>query len=183
MSGSAAEQVQEPRHRGFAVEQRLVHVDVEDVGAAFDLLRGPPRPPPRTARPRISRANFREPVTLVRSPIMMKLLSGRIVSGSRPLQPRAAARPAAAARGGLLATASAIARMCAGVVPQQPPTMFSQPLAANSPSMRAIMLGRLVVAAEVVGQAGVGIAAHVDRREPRQLLDVGPHHAPAPARS
>ena len=34
---------------------------------------------------RISRANFFEPVTLVRSPIMMKLLSGRITSGSRPL--------------------------------------------------------------------------------------------------
>ncbi len=33
----------------------------------------------------INRAKRREPVTLVRSPTMMKLLSGRIVSVSSPL--------------------------------------------------------------------------------------------------
>ena len=32
----------------------------------------------------IRRANFAEPVTLVRSPIIWKLLSGRMVSVSRP---------------------------------------------------------------------------------------------------
>ena len=31
-----------------------------------------------------SRSNFFEPVTLVRSPIIWKLLSGRITNGSRP---------------------------------------------------------------------------------------------------
>ena len=34
---------------------------------------------------RTSRANFREPETLVRSPIIVKRLSGRSTSGSRPL--------------------------------------------------------------------------------------------------
>jgi hypothetical protein len=33
---------------------------------------------------RISRANFAEPVTFVRSPIIWKLLSGRMVRVSRP---------------------------------------------------------------------------------------------------
>ena len=61
-------------------------------------------------------------------------------------------------------TASAIARMCSGVVPQQPPTRFSQPLRANSPSDRRRLLGRLVEAAEAVGQAGVRVAAHEGRR-------------------
>ena len=40
LSGSAGDQVQELRHRRFAVEQAFVHVDVDDVGAAFDLLAG-----------------------------------------------------------------------------------------------------------------------------------------------
>ena len=35
---------------------------------------------------RISRANLRDPATLVRSPTMMKFVSGRITSRSRPLR-------------------------------------------------------------------------------------------------
>ncbi len=44
---------------------------------------------------------------------------------------RCAAGPATR-RGGTSFTASAIARMCSGVVPQQPPTMLTKPLRANS---------------------------------------------------
>ncbi len=69
---------------------------------------------------------------------------------------RCSARRAAARAAGAAARRprpSAIARMCSGVVPQQPPTMFSQPLAANSPSTSGHLLGRFVVAAEFVGQA------------------------------
>jgi hypothetical protein len=40
MSGSAAIRLRKARHRRLAVEQALVHVDVEDVRAAFDLLAG-----------------------------------------------------------------------------------------------------------------------------------------------
>ena len=54
-------------------------------------------------------------------------------------------------------TASAMAAMYSGVVPQQPPTMFSSPASANSPRMAGHLLGGLVVAAQLVGQAGVGM--------------------------
>ena len=127
-------------------------------------------------------ANFFEPVTFVRSPIMMKLLSGRSVSGSRPLK-RVSGSMRGRVRGGLSATASAIARMWAGVVPQQPPTMFSQPLLGELAQRAGHHLGRLVEAAKGVRQAGVRIATHVDRRDPRQLFDVGPQLVRAPARS
>jgi hypothetical protein len=75
----------ETGHRRFAVEQRVVHVDVDDRRPASDLLAGdldrffefPSR---------IRRANALLPVTFVRSPIMMKLLSGRSANGSVPLR-------------------------------------------------------------------------------------------------
>ena len=38
--GLGRDQVEEPGHRLLAVDQALVHVDVEDVGAALDLLAG-----------------------------------------------------------------------------------------------------------------------------------------------
>src|SRR5690606_41689525 len=44
-------------------------------------------------------------------------------------------------RGGTPRTASAIAPMCAGVVPQQPPTRLSSPARANSPSTVAMSEG------------------------------------------
>ena len=44
-------------------------------------------------------------------------------------------------RGGMPSTASATAEMCAGVVPQQPPTMLTKPLAANSPSTDDVSTG------------------------------------------
>ena len=40
MSGSAAMRLQEARHRRGRVEHRLVHVDVDDLGAGVDLLAG-----------------------------------------------------------------------------------------------------------------------------------------------
>ena len=45
------------------------------------------------------------------------------------------------ARGGLPATAAAIARIWSGVVPQQPPTIFTSPALANSPSSSAMNSG------------------------------------------
>ena len=38
MSGSAADQVEEGLHRLGRIEQALVHVDVDDLGAVLDLL-------------------------------------------------------------------------------------------------------------------------------------------------
>ena len=38
--GFAAEQLQEARHGGDAVDHAFVHADVDDVGAVLDLLAG-----------------------------------------------------------------------------------------------------------------------------------------------
>ena len=69
---------------------------------------------------------------LVRSPT---LTNRRVVGDGERLearQPQWPARSPAASRGGLPSTASAIAAMCAGVVPQQPPTRLTRPASANS---------------------------------------------------
>jgi hypothetical protein len=63
------------------------------------------------------------------------------------------------ARGATPCTASAMARMWSGVVPQQPPTMLTSP-PAHSRSFTAIS-GALVVAAQRVGQTGIGMGADV----------------------
>ena len=78
-------------------------------------------------------------------------------------------------RGGYLETARRIARMWSGVVPQQPPTMLTQPVAR--PFLRAapaICSGRLVVLAHVVGQAGVRIDADQRVGDMGDLVDGGP---------
>ena len=72
-----------------------------------------------------------EPVTLVRSPMLTKFVSGRIVKGSRPLK-RVYGSGVVGVRGDNSRTASARALIWAGVVPQHPPTMLSQPRSANS---------------------------------------------------
>ena len=59
---------------------------------------------------RMSLANFAEPVTLVRSPILTKLLSGRMVSGSMPLS-CVYGLASGMMRGGRPLTASAIAQI------------------------------------------------------------------------
>ena len=133
------QQIQKLRHHRFAVEQGFVHIHVEHVRAAFDLL-------PSDAEARFELAVFDEPGEFLRAGDVGPLAdhheidSGRIVSGSKPLS-RVSASTFGRRRGGRFSTASAIALMCGGVVPQQPPTMFSQPLRANSPSSRAIDCG------------------------------------------
>ena len=77
-------QVEEARHRLLAVDQVVVHVDVEDVGAALDLLAGHGQRRLEVAV--LDQAGeLREPVMLVRSPTMTKLVSGRTTSASVPL--------------------------------------------------------------------------------------------------
>ncbi len=104
----------------------------------------------------------------------------------RALQTRAStASRAATLRGGRPSTAAAIARICSGVVPQQPPTMLTKPLRANSPMQARRRLRRLVVAgvAHRVRQAGVRIARRrTCRRRARAPRCTGAS-APRPARS
>ena len=79
----------------------------------------------------MSRAKALEPVTFVRSPTLMKFVFSRTNSGSRP---EYVELPLSftGLRGLTPLTASAIARTWSGVVPQQPPTIFKNPLSANS---------------------------------------------------
>ena len=59
-----------------------------------------------------------------------------------------------------LRTICAMAAMCLSVVPQQPPTIFSQPCLANRSSCAASDVRRLQILALFVGQPGVGIAGN-----------------------
>ena len=80
-------------------------------------------------------------------------------------------------RGGSDFTASAIARMCAGVVPQQPPTMLTKPLCAKSCEQPRRLRRRFVVAGvgHRIGQAGIRIARDERVGDARDFLDVRPH--------
>ena len=63
-----------------------------------------------------------------------------MVTGSRPDR-RIAGLTVGTSRGAWPSTARANAAMCSGVVPQHPPTTFSQPFAAHSPIASAISSG------------------------------------------
>ena len=88
-----------------------------------------------------SRANLREPVTLVRSPTLTKALpGGGMMSGSRPDR-RVVPVGSGISRGGRPLTAAAMAATCSGVDPQQLPATLSRPCLAHSPSASAISSG------------------------------------------
>ena len=150
-SGSLAEQLQEARHRGDAVDHALVHADVDDVGAVLDLLARDgdgllvlavldQLRELRRAGDVGALADHDVDAGLLRE----RLRAGepqRTELGSRPrrsLVPRRAdtaliVRVLTSARGCLPSSAFAIAAMCSGVLPQQPPAMLISPPAANSP--------------------------------------------------
>ncbi len=65
------------------------------------------------------------------------------------------------------ATICAMARMWAGVVPQQPPTRLSQPWSTKFSSWAASESGVSQILAVLVGQAGVGIAGDARARPSR----------------
>ena len=96
-------------------------------------------------------------------------VSGRIVERLEPAKRvERVGRAGGRARRHARATASAMARMCSGVVPQQPPTMLTRPLVGelaraaprSSPASRRSSPKR-------VRQAGVRVAADVARRDRR----------------
>ncbi len=88
----------------------------------------------------IRRKNLREPATLHRSPIFTKLIPGVSTNSSRP--ERRINRGCSTGAGGTTsATISTYFAMCSGVVPQQPPTMFTNPSSINSRIWEAIFSG------------------------------------------
>ena len=74
----------------------------------------------------INRAKRAEPVTLVLSPTFTNRDSGVIVKASRPLNLQAGVM-VGALRGATPFVTLASSAMCAGVVPQHPPTMLTNP--------------------------------------------------------
>ena len=69
-----------------------------------------------------------------RSPTITKPVSGRTTNGSSPLNEVNVSSGSGTSRGGRSEIASAICRMCSGVVPQHPPRMLASPARANSPT-------------------------------------------------
>ena len=88
----------------------------------------------------IKRLNLAEPVTLVRSPTLTNKLSLVTLKAWSP-DKRNAGSIAGSWRGAMFLTASAMALICAGVEPQQPPTIFKKPFSAHSLICAAIWLG------------------------------------------
>ena len=122
----------------------------------------------------MSRANFLLPVTLVRSPIMMKFDSGRMRERFQAAEPgerfdrRAFARRGIGHRFGNRFDVRR--RGAAAAADDVQPTVAGK--FAEQPGHR---LRGFVEAAQRIWQAGVGIATDVNRRDVGKLFDVGPH--------
>ena len=79
----------------------------------------------------IKRLKMAEPVTLLRSPTFTNKVFSSMVSASKP-ERRQATFLGSIVLGLTPSTDSAIPLICAGVVPQQPPTIFKNPERAHS---------------------------------------------------
>lgn len=154
--GLGGDQVEEGDHGRLRVQHAFVHVDVDHLGAGFHLLLG-------------DLESFRvvfladQPGELGRTGDVGALADvdeqRAAVDGER-LQAGQATGPGISgmARGGYLATALAIASMCAGVVPQQPPTILRKPAAANSSTTTAISAGDSSYSPKAFGRPALGWA-------------------------
>ncbi len=154
--GLGGDQVEEPDHRRLRVEHRLVHVDVDDLRAAGDLLaRDLHRAGVVAGEDQLGeRARAGDVGALADVDEQRVVADGeRLEAGEPhdsgpgrrrlhrqpPMPQRVPAQESSAAAG--CCTASAIARMCAGVVPQQPPTRLTKPFRAKSSISRAVSAG------------------------------------------
>ena len=171
MSGSAASR---SRKRVIAASPSSIASSMlmsSICGAVRRPAGGRPRPPRRTCPRRMSWANCASPVTLVRSPTFTKSESGADVERLQAGQPGATARRGDLAR---RQAARRAAAMAADVVGRRAAAAADQvergPSSASS-AEHARCLGRLlVVAAERVGQAGVGVGAETGRSAMRRQL-------------
>ena len=175
------DQVEEPDHRRFRIEQPLVHVDVDDLGAVLDLLAGDVERrfevalPDEPGEPRGARDV---------GPLSHVDEQGGGFDGEGLETAQAAHRRAARGRaggqagdrvgdgfdmrrGGPAAAAHQVDEAGLGELPQYRPHLFR----------------RLVVSAEGVGKAGVGVAADEGLAAARDLLDMRTQSAPRRARS
>ena len=162
--GLGRDHVQERRHRLLRVEQVGVHVHVEEVGAAAHLLerdldgarvvvRLDQRAEARRAgdvRPLADHHEARVRADLERL---------------EAAEARARARRFGTCRGVRPLVTSAMALTCSGVVPQQPPTMFTSPSRANSPRKRLVSAGCSSCAPNSFGRPAFGWHGGVGRRD------------------
>ena len=82
-------------------------------------------------------------------------LSSVIVKGSRP-ESRIAGASSPNVRGSLPSAALAIAAMCSGVVPQQPPTRLTSPASADSAMIAAVSSGASSYSPNALGRPAFG---------------------------
>ncbi len=92
---------------------------------------------------------------LVRSPTLTKRLSSSSVNGSSPAS-RMAAGIFGTVRRCFPSTAPAMAAMWAGVVPQQPPTRFTNPASANSLMTAAVSAAASSYSPKALGRPAFG---------------------------
>ena len=126
----------------------------------------------------MSLRNLAEPVTLVRSPTLTNGMSEVSVNGSRP-ESRISGAISGIARGFRPLTASAMARIWAGVEPQQPPTILTRPSRGEGARSARPSVRGFVIEAEGVGQAGVGIGADQRIGDAGDFLEMLAHGARA----
>ena len=101
---------------------------------------------------RISRAKALLPVTFARSPTFTNKDSSSIFKASRP-DKRVLTEMSGTTRIGNDVTFAAMASMCSGVVPQQPPAILTSPARANSSSKAEVSAG---VSSKPVSLMGFG---------------------------
>jgi hypothetical protein len=168
--GLAGDQIQEADHRRLRIEHRLVHVDVDDLGAALDLLAGDAEGLLELAvedqagerlragdvgaladvdeqRPGADQHRFQAGEFQRRHDHSLRSTHAASSSSSPNSAPRWPQR------GRYLPTRSAIRAMCSGVVPQQPPAMLRKPARANSSSSPEVISG---VSSKPVSLIGLG---------------------------
>ena len=129
----------------------LLHLPARDLGGLFPLLLGHHVLEQARADDVGALADDQRPVAL----LGLHQFDAGVVGAVRDCS--------GTARGRLPSAICAMARMCAAVVPQQPPTMLSQPLIDEALELRRQRVGRLQVLALLVRQPGVGIAGDARR--------------------
>ena len=165
--------MQKRRHGLLGIEHGFVHVDVDDLRAVFDLLPGH-----RQRRFVLAAENQ---LGKFRRAGDVRAFADVDEAGVRPKHQRlesAESRVAFRLREDMRLsprTASAIALMCAGVVPQQPAGDIQPAARRKIVQVRGHRFRRLIESAKCVGKPRVRVATDVDRREMRKLLDIRPH--------
>ncbi|EPY19858.1 5-methyltetrahydrofolate--homocysteine methyltransferase [Strigomonas culicis] len=172
--------VQEARHGDHAVDEAVVHVDVENHGAVLDLLAGD-----REAV--LPLALLHQPLELQRAAQVAALAHVAEANVLRELERLEAADDHHVALGAFGAWRHALDGLgdgadVVGVRAAAAPHHVEPPVHSELPDVARHGLRRLVVAPHRVGQAGVGVARDVGLAELRQTLNVRLHLA-APERA